>query len=75
MGGVGSLSKLHVFCQTLKTRGCHACVPDALALLVWLGEVKQMHYYGMEPSSVSGGWNLLGHREGAKPRCGGAGDC
>lgn len=72
--GVGSMSKLHVFCQPPKTKGCHACVPDALALLVWLGEVKQMHYYGIEPSSVSGGWDLLGQREEAKPRCGGVGD-
>lgn len=73
---MGIVRELNVFCQPPKTKGCHVCVPDALlALLVWLGEVKQMHYYGMEPSAVSGGWDLLGQREGAKPRCGGVGSC
>lgn len=37
-----------------------AFIPDAQTLLVWLSEVKQTHYYGMEPSSVSGSPGSLG---------------
>lgn len=60
-------TELCVSCQSPKTRGCHAFVPDAQALLVWLSEVKQTHYYGMEPSSVSGS---LGTEQGGEARMG-----
>lgn len=39
---------------------CYAFIPDAQTLLVWLSEVKQTHYYGMETSSVSGPPGSLG---------------